>query len=433
MLVVSLLGRPLWGLYFSIPFLPYRAMRDHFVGYPLGVHMLSLLILAVIVGGLIHGKRLRGRRLPKSKLYAIWLLFGIYLYFSMWLGAALGKAPPPVWLSDLNFLAWKDYMLVPLVFLATALVVEDRKSIRIIIILTALTLMVIARSAIMESSSRTWTNFDEDKRDVGPLAFGSNLTAAYLAQFAVFVWGILQFVKAKKYKLAGYGLVAATLFALMFTFSRGGYLAALFGVLVLGILKDRKLLAVIVVFLLTWQALVPTAVRQRVLMTKTAEGTLETSAQERVNLWKESWDSFVHSPIVGNGFATFQYGHHEANLRDTHNIFVKVMVETGIVGMIFFLLLLAQMLALSYRLFRRARDPLYRGLGLGLLIATCSCIVANCFGDRWTYLEISGQMWVLIGAGVSAISLDAPQPSSELTPNEMRPSAAPKSEAVTAS
>jgi len=53
------------------------------------------------------------------------------------------------------------------------------------------------------------------------------------------------------------------------------------------------------------------------------------------------------------------------------------------------------MLSSGYRLFRKAVDPLYRGLGLGFFLAVCSCAVANLFGDRWTYLEINGLLWVL--------------------------------------
>jgi O-antigen ligase len=381
-------------------------MRDHFVDYFLGEHMLLILVLAVIVGALLQGKRL-----PKSKLYTIWLVIGVYLYISMWLGAALGNAPAPLWLSDINLVTWKDYMVIPLVFVATSLVVEDRKAVRTVIVITAITLLFIDRSCITESMSRTWGTFDENKRDQGPLTYGSNQTAAFLAQFAMFFWGLVQFVKAKKYKLLGYGLIAITLYANMYTFSRGGYLAILVSVLVLGILKDRKLLVILGVFLLTWQTVVPTAVRERIAMTENPNGQLEASSQIRVDLWKDAWASIIHNPIVGNGYGTYQYGQHIGNLGDTHNWYVLVMVETGVIGLIMALILLQQALALSYRLFRRPDDPLYRGLGLGLFLAMCSCIVANFFGNRWTYLEITGLLWVLIAIGVRANQL-------ALTPGE---------------
>lgn len=397
MCLVSLGGKPLYGFYYMIPFLPYRTLRDHFLDYPLGANALTILIFAVIIGAITHGKRL-----PKSKLYTTWLVFGIYLYLSMWLGVALSNAPAPLWLSDLNFVTWKDYMIIPLIFVAAGLVIEDRKAVRTVVLLTAITVAFIDRSSLLESMSRTWTSFDEDKRSGGPLGFGSNQTAAFLVQFAMFFWGFVQFMKRWKVKLAGYLLAAITILAAMYTFSRAGYLAILLGVLVLGILKDRKLLLVLGVFLLIWQSVVPAAVRERVNMTQNANGQLEASAQERVDLWENAEQAFLRSPLVGNGYATFQLGEHVANLKDTHNWYVKVLVETGLIGFIMALLLLLQMLALSYRLFKRASDPLYRGLGLGLFLAVCACIVANCFGDRWTYVEITALLWVLVAAAIRA-------------------------------
>jgi putative inorganic carbon (HCO3(-)) transporter len=408
MCLVSLGGRPLMGLYFMIPFLPYRTLRDKFVDYPLGGNMLTILVIAVIVGALV-----RGKHLPKSKLYGIWLLFGVYLYISMWLGTALGNAPAPLWLSDINFVTWKDYMLIPLIFAAAGLVIEDRKAVRTVVLITAICLFLIDRTCILESLSRSWTTFDENKRSGGPLAYGSNQTAAYLAQFAMFFWGFGEFLKRKKFKLLNYGLIALTVFATMYTFSRGGYLAVLAGIFILGVLKDRKLLVILGVFLFTWQALVPVSVRQRVTMTQNSNGQLEASAQERVNLWQDAEESILSSPIVGTGFATFLYGHHVDNLKDTHNLYVKVLVETGIVGLVIVFMLLQQCLALAYRLFKHATDPLYRGLGLGLFLAMFTCIVANLFGDRWTYLEITAPLWVLAAAAIRANEFSASEPMTE--------------------
>jgi O-antigen ligase len=385
-------------------------MRDHFLDYPLGGNVLTILVIAVIIGAFLQGKHL-----PKSKLYAIWLVFGVYLYMSMWLGTALGNAPAPLWLLDQNFVTWKDYMLIPLTFLATSLVVEDRKAVRTVILITALSLLFIDRSCILESMSRTWATFDENKRDGGPLGYGSNQTAAYLAQFAMFFWGAGQFLKRRKIKILSYVLVGLTVFATMYTFSRGAYLAILFSVFVLGVLKDRKLLLIGGVFLLTWQAVVPTAVRQRVTMTQSSNGQLEESANERVKLWQAAEDSILSDPIFGTGFATYQYTQHVDNLRDTHNWYVKVMVETGMIGLIIVIFMLQQMLAVAYRLYKRAEDPLYRGLGLGLFLAICACIVANCFGDRWTYLEITGPLWVLVGTAICATHMPADESMTEVT------------------
>jgi O-antigen ligase len=211
---------------------------------------------------------------------------------------------------------------------------------------------------------------------------------------------MVQFMKRRKVKFIFYGIVATTVFATMYTFSRGAYVAVLFSVFVLGLLKDRKLLLIGAVFLFTWQLIVPVAVRQRVTMTESASGQLEASANERVKLWEDAEQSMLSSPILGNGYATYQFGIHVDNLKDTHNWYVKVIVETGIVGLIIAFAMLQQMFATAYRLYRTADDPLYQGLGLGLFLAFCSCAVANFFGDRWTAIEITGMLWVLVGAAV---------------------------------
>jgi len=51
--------------------------------------------------------------------------------------------------------------------------------------------------------------------------------------------------------------------------------------------------------------------------------------------------------MLGSGFATYQLTQHVDNLRDTHNWYVKVLVETGIVGLIIVLFMFQQMFALA--------------------------------------------------------------------------------------
>ena len=412
MTLVCFFGEPLYGLYYAIPFLPYRTMRDHFGDWPLGDNVLTILVLAIIIGALLKGKHL-----AKSKLYMTWLVFGIYLYISLWLGTLLGYGPAPIWTSNQNFATWKDYMLLPLLLVAAGLVIEERKHIRMVVLLTGAGLLFIDRAALMDSLSRTWSHFDEDKRDGGPLGFaGVNGLAAYLVQSALFFWGFLQFLKRKKPKWIALGLVALSLLAAMYCFSRAAYIGILLGVLALGLLKDRKLLVVLALFLVTWQAVVPTAVSERVNMTQNANGQLEASAQERVGLWEEAKAEFAASPIFGEGYATYQLRDHYGGLRDTHNWYVKVLVETGLIGMVFALLLLQQMLSLAWRLFRRTSDPLYRGLGLGLLLVTIAAVELNLFGDRWTYLEINGVTWVLMGAAARALQLSENAEAATETP-----------------
>jgi O-antigen ligase len=92
---------------------------------------------------------------------------------------------------------------------------------------------------------------------------------------------------------------------------------------------------------------------------------------------------------------------------DTHNIYLKVLVETGIVGLLLFLWLLGKTFLIGWQTFRRAREPFYAALGLGLAAWIVCTAVANLFGDRWTYLQINGYLWVLAGLVARALMIES--------------------------
>ena len=398
MCIVSLTGRPVYGLYYLMPFLPYRTMRDHFADYPLSSQTVTLLLVCVIAGAFLKGKRL-----PPSGMYLVWILFVLYLYCSMWLGAMMGNAPLPLWLDAANFVTWKDYLILPMVFFAACLVLEERKQIRTALIILAVSVALVDRSALLESLTHSWAVFDENKRTSGPIEYGPNQLAAFLTQFGLFFWACARVLKRFKVKMIFYFLTGFTLITMVYAFSRAAYVATLVGMGALALLKDRKLLIALAIFAVTWEAVVPPAVSERVNMTHDSSGNLEASAQERVDLWTQSREMFLRNPVTGIGFGTFQFGEHTANLKDTHNYYVKVLVETGVIGFLIFLVLFFLMMAASWKLFRsakRAGDPLYEALGLGMVLVLVSALVLNAFGDRWSYVEINGLLWVLMAATV---------------------------------
>src|SRR5208283_1728487 len=155
-----------------------------------------------------------------------------------------------------------------------------------------------------------------------------------------------------------------------------------------------KLLVLLALFLVTWTSLVPLAVQQRVYMTYDQNsGELDHSAAVRVSLWEEAKPVFDSNPVFGSGFDTYAYTGHLNGYRDSHNLFVKVLVETGVVGFLLFLSILAKSFRVGYRLFRQAQDDFLASLGLGLSVWVVCAAVANLFGDRWTFLQVNGFMW----------------------------------------
>ena len=103
-------------------------------------------------------------------------------------------------------------MLIPLVFVAASLVVEDRKAVRTVILFTAISLLFIDRSFLTESMSRSWGTFDEDKRAGVHWVTDRIRLPHILPSLRLFFWGFAQFLKRKKIRLLSYGPDALTHF-----------------------------------------------------------------------------------------------------------------------------------------------------------------------------------------------------------------------------
>ncbi len=241
---------------------------------------------------------------------------------------------------------------------------------------------------------------------------GANGLAAFTAQVSAFLLALAGVERSFWKRTGYYGLAAYSTICLMYSLSRGGYLAFLASCFVIGLLKQRKLLVLLTIFLFTWTTLVPTAVQQRVQMTYDQQtGTYDHSSETRLSLWTNALEVFNANAALGTGFGTYEYMHLNkmsdgSYYADTHNYFVKVIVETGVVGLLLLLWLLGKVFIDGYRLFRRAQDPFFASLGLGIIGWLVSAVVANLFGDRWTFLQVNGYMWVIVGLVYRANELD---------------------------
>jgi O-antigen ligase len=220
---------------------------------------------------------------------------------------------------------------------------------------------------------------------------------AFQAEFAVFMVGLAAFAKKTVVKFSLWSIAFTSVYCLVFTFSRGGYLGFLLGLFAVGLFKERKLLIVLAVILATWQNLVPGAVSQRVLMTYSQGQGLDSSAEDRVSIWQDAVEVIKHNPVSGTGFDTYSYMGRVGPYRDTHNYYLKILLETGVVGSLVFLAILGVAGRISWQLFRTAKDPLQRAVGCGALGLLVTTVAVNFFGDRWSFIEVNGFFWVILG------------------------------------
>src|SRR5579871_2158440 len=396
--LLSLFWRPQAGLYFLVPLLPMQTMRYKILDMPLGNKLIDLLLLGVVLGAMFKG----GFRFAKTPMNKLLVFFGIFCYIQLWRGAFFLNSELPFSISDPRFSNWKNYMVMFILFAVVVSVIEDVKQIQILVVLMCVSVFVVDKGYYSTMSDRDLSHFSYEVRDGGLLGYADvNGVATFEAEFMLFILGLAVFQKRKALKFALWGLFAFSGYCLLFSFSREAYAGILVGLLFLGLVRQRWVLLALAVFLLSWQSFVPTSVQERVLMTYDKnDQQLDTSAQDRVVLWDDAMNLFHQNPALGAGFDTYEWQHRVGIYTDTHNYFLKVLVETGVLGLMFFLFLLAKMTRLGVKLYRTAQDPFLQSIGLGFSLLMACVFVVNFFGDRWLYVEVNGFLWVLLACVV---------------------------------
>jgi putative inorganic carbon (hco3(-)) transporter len=390
----SIFWRPHVGLFLLIPLLPLQSLRYRLHGYPLGGLFVDFIMLAVLIGLKVKGYPI----LPKTPFNRILATFVVFTYLSLWRGAWFIGSEWPLWFDDRRLQDWKNYVIMFLLLYLTASAVRTVRHMQILVVLMCLGVVMLDKYYLGTMTQRDFSQFSYDIRYAGAMGYaGVNGFAAFEAQFSAFLLAMSITVQRFSAKVSSLVLLGLNIACLLYALSRGGYAAFLVGWLYIGVIKKRSLLVLLIAFLTCWQAIVPTAVKERIFMTTNEDGTIDHSAGSRLNLWEEAFTVFEGDPVFGTGFNTYAYRSNFEGYKDTHNLYVKILVETGAFGLCLFLVLLWKMYHAGYKLFRTAVDPFLRSLGFSYAALIVAAAVANVFGDRWTYLQVSGYTWCLLG------------------------------------
>ena len=243
--------------------------------------------------------------------------------------------------------------------------------------------------------------FVDDHRLVGPfwaVRLGSNHFGAFIADYSAAIFGLALFNIERKIRWLCISTALLSTHSLFFSFSRGAYCGALFAILFFGIFKKRGILILTAIIFISYHTLLPSAVVERINMTKDETGELESSAASRLDLWNSAFGLLQKSPLYGvgfDGFRLYREEQYDASLTDTHNYFIKNLCEGGIFGFLLLLLILFAAFRSGWRLYKIGSTQFQKGLGFGFLGCLISLIATNMFGDRFSYVELGSFFWIL--------------------------------------
>lgn len=411
--IVSIFRRAEWGLYALIAVTPLPNIRYRFNAYPYGKDLIDILIFSILIGIFVHKNGFK-----KSPSGVLLLLFIVVNYVALWNASLRLSFPLPISTDNPLLSDWKNYAEMILLYFLAFNCIHDEKQQKIATTLIAFVMLFIA--------VREFRNFTEgsvfsyDRRVDGPfwvMGLGANHMGAFVAHYGAVLLGLYL---VDDHRLRRWLYLAALLFSthsLLFTYSRGAYLGAFAALLVLGVMKKRSLLLLLLCVVVLWQTLLPQTVVERIAMTESPTGELEASAGKRVELWDRAADLFQSNPLFGIGYGAFSYTVSVEGLTDTHNFYMRMLSEQGVIGFLLFALVLIGALRSGWRLYRTAHTPYLRGLGLGFLACVIAVLVTNMFGDRWSYFVLGGYffaIWGLVDRG-TRIAAESPAAAEQLS------------------
>jgi hypothetical protein len=236
-----------------------------------------------------------------------------------------------------------------------------------------------------------------------------NTFGGYLVFMGALAVALIDYLKDMRVRLCLAVLLVVLLISLLYTQSRASYLATIPAYLVLSLLSQRRfyLIAGLIVALALSPLIIPRVARERMAETFTqpeekgqiqfGKVRLDTSVSERIMGYKQGFSDWRKSPILGYGVT----GHYFMDAQ-----YPRILVETGIVGMLAFAWLVYAIFQVGLNTWRYAQEDLLRGLSVGLIAGFVGLLVHAIGANTFIIVRIMEPFWFVTGIVVALSEMD---------------------------
>lgn len=228
-------------------------------------------------------------------------------------------------------------------------------------------------------------------------AFGNpNDLAAYLAPVALVLAAIFLYSDLGRMKVSALGIVCAVpAVSLLFTFSRGGWLALIAGIFISAVLSNKyKRPLILAACLIVILAIIPDF-RHRVIY-----GIDHFCEGKRYKAFLAAFAMIKENPLLGNGIGTFmdhfkRYADADGGIYYAHNCFLQIWAETGVFSLISFILFVAAILTGWIKKLASHFNVIL----LGFICAVSAYLLHSFFDTHLYSLRIAVLFWAMLGMG----------------------------------
>ncbi|MBP7058587.1 O-antigen ligase family protein [Candidatus Gracilibacteria bacterium] len=216
--------------------------------------------------------------------------------------------------------------------------------------------------------------------------------------------------------------------ALFLTYSRSAYLALAAVIIIIGLLRSWKLLAISALIFIIALTTVPRVAERMGELTQSITSITGQSAENpdptarlRLKAYEQTWELIGKRPLLGSGYNTLRYvNYNEGYVTDTtihsasgsDSSLLTILATTGFAGLIAFIWMIFLLLKQNWKNLRtqskktraaidikrsKAPAPLRQTLSLALFSGFIALLIHSLFVNSLLFAQIMIPLWISIG------------------------------------
>ena len=286
--------------------------------------------------------------------------------------------------------------------------IENKKQFKFILYIFSIAAVITAFYGLYQYMfgdlySQAWLDkemFEDIKMRVYSTFENPNVYGEYLILAIPIIAGLLWTEKGIFKKLFWLGSLGVTMLALALTFSRGCWLGIILAIGLLAIMIDRRFILLGIVALLFLPFVLPESIINRFL----SIGNMgDSSTSYRVYIWMGTLAMLADYWFsgIGLGITSFNtiypiYSYNDISAPHSHNLYLQLVVEFGIVGLIVFL-------GMLYNFYKETIISICKKKNIltsSLIAGVSGFMLQSMFDHTWYNYRVVLIFWIIIAFGL---------------------------------
>lgn len=335
------------------------------------------------------------------------VLFGIILFYSFITSYTPGS-------SMLELLIHMAFIVFYFILVNTIKTREQLYVLAALLILstTVTSIYGLYQLKTVTATSEAWvdtTLFEDIKTRVGSTFENPNVLGEYLVLIIPVAIAMLWGQKGWISRLITMGLTAIMLGCLVYTYSRGAYVGLMLALAMFAVLRDKRFVILCVIGLLMLPFVLPASVINRFA----SIGNLnDTSSFYRISVWlgslgmaKDYWLSGIGLGLEPFKLVYPKYSLNAAYAHHSHNIYIQLIIETGIAGLLMFFAIIVVYYKTMLTGFYKTKDRFTSTFMIAIASGMAGYLAQGMVENIWYNNRVLLTFWVMLAFGMIAKAL----------------------------